>query len=118
MDDSNFIVKPSTITVAGKGLFTKVDIPKDTNVLEYYGKKQSYHSHKKHDYCFGVGVNMCINAFKSKSIARYVNDNHNHSKKQLNLDWDIKGDKVFMVSICDIPKNSELFISYGNIYWK
>lgn len=118
MNDSNFIVKPSTISIAGKGLFTNVDIPRDSVVIEYYGKRQLYHSHKKHDYCYGIGNNICINAFKSKSLARYVNDNYNYSEKKLNLKWKVINDKVFMESICDIPKNTELFISYGNIYWK
>lgn len=117
MDSSLFSVKPSTIFKAGKGLFTKVDIPQNTTVLHYLGKKQPYHSHKNHNYCFGLDNNTCINALKSSHIAKYVNDNHNYTDKQLNLKWVFKDDQVLMVSIKDIPKNSELFIPYGDKYW-
>lgn len=127
MDNSLFIVKSSSIPNAGKGLFTKVDILKDTIVLYYTGKKLSYYSHKSHDYCYKMDDNICINGLKSKHISKYVNDNHNHSNKQLNLEWKIYSNKVdsnkvdsnkiAMVSTCDIPKDSEMFISYEYKYW-
>lgn len=117
MDDTNFTVKRSTIPRAGKGLFSNVNITKGTVVLQYIGKRQPYHSHKSHDYCFNVGDNVCINALKSKAISRYVNDNFNHSDKHLNLDWVTEDGRVFMVAIRDVTAGDELMISYGRRYW-
>jgi len=118
MDECNFQIKQSTITKAGKGLFTKTNIENETIVLEYKGKIQPYHSHKDHEYCFEIRKNVCVNAKKNKGLARYINDTYEHSHKLVNLDWVHINGKVYMKSIQYIPKETELFIKYGNDYWK
>lgn len=118
MDESLFIVKPSTITRAGRGLFTSVNIHKGSTVLEYKGRRQKYHSHKDHGYCYEVEDGICINATKSNGKAKYVNDNYGYKHKLYNLDWIITEGNVYLLSTRFIHKGSELFVNYGSNYWK
>lgn len=118
MDEHLFIIKPSTISCAGRGLFTTIPIQEGIKVLEYKGRLQKYHSHQDHEYCFEIKPKFCINAKKNKGIAKYVNDNHGYKDKIYNLDWYIEGDKVYFISTRFIPKGSELFVDYGHLYWK
>jgi hypothetical protein len=117
MDDSQFIIKPSTISNAGKGLFSRTNIKRGTTVLVYQGKRQMYHSHKNHEYCYGINDSTCINAKKSTCLARYVNDTFGHSDKPINLRCNINDDVIEMVACTDINAGDELFISYGDRYW-
>jgi SET domain-containing protein len=123
--EKNLVVKKSTIPNSGKGLFTKVFIPKGTRIVEYKGKvstwKEVDHDDGKNGYIYYVNRNYVIDASLDKNaIARYANDakglkqvkgiSNNSIYRQDNL-------RVFIESMKDIPANSEIFVRYGKEYW-
>jgi hypothetical protein len=119
-------VKKSTIPNAGKGLFTKKFIPKRTHIVEYKGKistwKEVKHEDGKNAYIFFVNRNHVINGEKTmKALARYANDARGLVKiKGLtnNSEYATVGLKAYIESKRDIPAGSEIFVDYGNDYWK
>jgi hypothetical protein len=57
----------------------------------------------------------------TKMLARYINDAkwmNNVGGLQNNCRFETVGLKVYVTTIRDIPKDSELFIGYGTDYWK
>ena len=72
------VVKKSTLPNAGKGLFTKVAIPKDTRIVEYKGRRTIWKDVADDDtngYIYSVNRNNVIDAQKTLSaLARYAND--------------------------------------------
>lgn len=119
-------VKKSTIPNAGKGLFTKKFIPKGSHIVEYKGKISSWkdvkHEDGKNAYIFYVNRNHVINGEKAmKTFARYANDAKGLVKiKGLtnNSEYAVVGLKAYIESKRDIPAGSEIFVDYGDEYWK
>ena len=77
--DKQLRVKRSNLPDAGKGLFTKVFIPKGTRIVEYLGTitnwKDVQHQEGKNGYIFYVKRNHVIDAGPHPdAIARYAND--------------------------------------------
>jgi uncharacterized protein len=69
--DKNLFVKKSTIPGAGKGLFTKVLIPKGTRITEYKGevltwKEVEQMADDRNGYVFYFNSKYCIDAWKTK----------------------------------------------------
>lgn len=123
--ENNLVIKRSTIPDSGKGLFTKVFIPKGTRIVEYKGKvstwKEVDHDDGKNGYIYYVNRNFVIDAsLDKKALARYANDarglkripgiNNNSIYRQDDL-------RVFIEATKDIPANSEIFVRYGKEYW-
>lgn len=120
------VIKPSTLPDAGMGLFTKTFIAAGTRVVEYKGKvttwKEVEHDHDN-AYLFTVTPHHVIDARRAlKSFSRYANDARGFTR--------IKGvtnnaiyvqdedNRVFLEAKRDIPAGGEIFVSYGNDYWK
>lgn len=126
LQESDFIVKKSTIPRAGKGLFTKRLIEKGTDILEYTGKvtswKDANHKDGANLYIFYVNRNHVIDAsIKGNNLARYVNDAKGISKikgTNNNCVYEIKNKKVILVSTKRIKAGEELLVEYGKDYWK
>ena len=78
--ENKLFVKKSTLPGAGKGLFTKVFIPKGTRVIEYKGEVLTWKEVEKmaddrNGYVFYFTSKYCIDAWKTKkSIAQFAND--------------------------------------------
>jgi uncharacterized protein len=119
-------IKKSTIPNAGKGLFTKKFIPKGSHIVEYKGKISAWrdvkHEDGKNAYIFYVNRNHVINGEKSmKALARYANDAKGLVKiKGLvnNAEYAVVGLRAYIESKKDIPAGSEIFVDYGDEYWK
>ena len=131
LDDDIFEVRKSQIKNAGKGLYTTVPIQKGEYLMEYKGKKMRYsHNDHDHDYCYGITEKICLNAadMKHGNKARFINDASGYSIESMslkkkpkfsnNLEWKEIKDRVFIKALKYIPENSELYISYGDKYWK
>jgi hypothetical protein len=118
-------VKTSMIPGSGKGLFTKIFIPKGTRIVEYKGKlttwKDVEHDNGSNGYIYYVNRNHVIDAGHTpKALARYANDARGISRiKGLsnNAVYTEADSKVFIESVKDIPANAEIFVSYGKEYW-
>lgn len=124
--EKQLFVKKSSIPNSGKGLFTKKFIPKGTRIVEYKGKVSAWKDVKDEDgknaYIFYVNRNHVINALPAtKALARYANDARGLVKiKNItnNCDYITDGLKAFIESKKDIPAGSEIFVDYGQDYWK
>lgn len=124
--EKHLYVKKSTIPNAGKGLFTKVAIPKGTRILEYKGRITSWKDVKHEDgenaYIFFVNRNHVIDAMNTKRhLARYANDARGLTRIKgvtNNCEYVTDGLRAFIEAKRDIPARSEIFVDYGPDYWK
>lgn len=124
--EKHLYVKKSTLPNAGKGLYTKVDIPKGEKIVEYKGKITSWKDVKdddgKNGYIFYVKRYHVIDALPTpQHLARYANDARGLSKiKDIrnNCDYVTDGLKAYIESKKFIPAGSEIFVDYGPDYWK
>jgi len=122
--EKNLVVKKSTITGAGKGLFTKNFIPKGTRIVEYKGRITTWKEVKNDDtngYIYTINRNHVIDAKRTLSaLARYANDARGITKiKGMNNNSVYVNDglKAFIESTKDIEAGSEIFVDYTKEYW-
>jgi hypothetical protein len=97
--EKHLVVKKSTLPNAGKGLFTKVFIPKRTRIVEYKGRITTWADVKEDDgenpYIFYIKRYHVIDALPTKKpLAAYIESTKN------------------------IESGSEIFVDYGPDYWK
>ncbi len=118
------VVKRSGIPAAGKGLFTKVPIPKGSKIVEYTGKISSWkdadHKEGKNLYLFYVNKDHVIDADASKALARYANDASGISKIKgirNNSEYITDKKRVYIKATRDIPAGAEILVAYGKEYW-
>jgi uncharacterized protein len=121
------IVKKSQLPGAGKGLYTTKPIKKGSKVIEYKGEIISWKEYEervkanKDGYLFYVNRNLCIDAYPTpQHKARYANDAAGLSRvKGLrnNSNYQIFGDKCFIVATKDIEAGEEIFVNYTKEYW-
>ncbi len=122
---NKLIVKQSKLTGAGKGLFTKILIPKGTLIVEYKGTittwKEVDHTEGENGYIYYIKRNYVIDARPHpKALARYANDAKGLKKVKgivNNAEYAEIGAKVFIVAKKDIPAGSEILVEYGKEYW-
>lgn len=123
--EKDLLVKKSTIPDSGKGLFTKVFIPRGTMIVEYKGKISSWkevdHNEGKNGYIYYVTRNYVIDASSyKKALARYANDANGLKRVkgiQNNCIYTLYKDRVYIESTKDIPAKSEILVKYGKEYW-
>lgn len=124
--EKHLYVKKSSLKNAGKGLFTKVAIPKGKRIVEYKGKITTWKEVKDDDgrnsYIFYVKRYHVINAeYTLRHLARYANDAKGLTKVKgvtNNCDYITDGLKAYIESKKNIAAGSEIFVDYGPDYWK
>jgi SET domain-containing protein len=123
--DKDLYVAKSKIPAAGKGLFTKVFIPKGTLITEYVGQIQTWKEVKEevdNDYIYYINSKHVINARPvMDALARYANDGEGREKIRgisNNSKYMRKGMRVFIKAIKDIAEGEEILVSYGTEYWE
>jgi uncharacterized protein len=124
--EKQLYVKKSTIPNSGKGLFTRKAISKGTRIVEYKGVISSWKDVKDEDgkngYIFFVNRKHVINALPTlKALARYANDANGLTRvkgTKNNAEYETEGIKAYILCKRDIPANSEIFVDYGDDYWK
>jgi SET domain-containing protein len=123
MVKKNLVIKRSQLENAGKGLFTKVLIPKGTDIVEYTGKVTTWKEAKHQDngYIYYVTRNHVIDARATpRALARYANDARGLVRQPgllNNAEYTEKNNKVFITATKDILPGQEIFVSYGKEYW-
>ena len=118
-------IKRSGIPNAGKGLYTKIFIPKGTVIAEYEGEittwKKVQQANEFNGYVFYINKNHVIDAKPYlKSFARYINDAKGITRiegLQNNSKYVNEDNRIFIEAIKDIPAGSEIFVSYKKDYW-
>jgi uncharacterized protein len=123
--EKSLAVKRSGLPGAGKGLFTKVFIPKGTKVVEYKGTittwKEVDHKKGENGYIYYVKRNYVIDARPHpEALARYANDAKGLFRVKgisNNAEYTEEGNKVYIVAKKDIEPGREIFVDYGKEYW-
>ncbi len=123
--EGHLFVKESTIPGSGKGLFTKIFIPKGTRIIEYKGKittwKDVDHQEGTNSYIYFVTKDHVIDGLPYENeLARYVNDARGITRIKgitNNCQYVEEGFKIFVESIKNIPAGSEILVAYGKEYW-
>ena len=122
-----FVVRVSnTDPTWGNGLYCLYDILKGTELGEYVGDRipDTSANDRNNPYYFNVrksdvslDVSCVIDAGNpaTSSLARFVN--HVDEETRQNCEFRQVRKRVFLYSICDIPKESELLAHYGKIYF-
>ncbi len=125
--EKNLFVKKSTLPGAGKGLFTKVLIPKGTRIIEYKGEVVTWKEVEKmaddrNGYVFYFNSKYCLDAWKTdKSIAQYANDAKGITRLpevKNNCEYVTEKKRCYIESVKAIPAGSEIFVGYGAEYWQ
>lgn len=122
--EKHLFVKASTIPGAGKGLFTKVDIPKGTRIVEYKGRRTVWKEVKDASdnyYLYTINNNNVIDAGRTLSaLARYANDAKGLVKIKgitNNCVYVNDNNRAFIESVKNIPAGAEILVDYTKPYW-
>ena len=127
LQEKNLMVKKSRLPGAGKGLFTKVFIPKGTRIVEYKGEVLTWREVEKmaderNGYVFYFTLKYVIDAWKTKkSVAHFANDAHGIVRVKgirNNSEYETEGKRCFIDAVKDIPAGSEIYVPYGKEYWQ
>lgn len=118
-------VKKSGLPKAGKGLFTKRDIPKGKRIVEYKGRIQPWREVKDQDgingYLMYINRNVVINALPAvKTLGRYANDACGLARVEgirNNSEYVSEGKRCFIEATRNIKAGEEIFVNYGREYW-
>lgn len=124
--EKHLYVKKSRLPKSGKGLFTKVFIPKGTRIVEYKGRRTVWKDVKdddgKNGYIFYINSKCVIDALPTVSaLGRYANDARGYSRVKgitNNSEYVVDNKRCFIEATKDIPAGSEIFVGYGAEYWK
>lgn len=125
--EKKMVIKKSTLPGAGKGLFTKVFIPKGTRIVEYKGEIVTWKEVEKmaddrNGYVFFFNNRYCIDAWKTKKgIAHYANDARGIVRVKginNNSEYVTEGKRCYIEATKDIPAGSEILVGYGAEYWQ
>lgn len=125
-------IKKSQLPKAGNGLYALKEFRRGDIVCEYEGEvvtwaeceKRSDEGHE--GYVFFFSKNRCIDAyFTPWAFGRYANDARGIGRVpglRNNAQYEIKmrnGEKrVFIVATMTIPAGAEVFVHYGDDYWR
>lgn len=122
--EKHLFVKKSTIPNAGKGLFTKIFIPKGTRIVEYKGRRTIWKDVKddhENGYLYTINNNNVIDAGKTLSaLARYANDAKGITRvKGITNNCIYVNDKnrAYIESTKDIAPGAEILVDYTKEYW-
>lgn len=125
LPEDQLLVKESNLPGSGKGLFTKIFIPKGTRIIEYKGKittwKDADHQDGTNSYIYFVTKNHVIDSHPHEhELARFVNDARGLTRVKgitNNCIYVEEGLRIFIESKKNIPAGTELFVGYGKEYW-
>lgn len=123
--EKQLVIKRSKIAGAGKGLFTKLFIPKGTRITKYKGRITTWKEVQKSEvfnaYVYYIKRDHVIDAMNYKKVlSRYANDAAGITKTKgitNNCKFVNENGRVFIESIKNIEAGSELYLSYGKEYW-
>jgi len=124
--EKHLFIKKSKLPNAGKGLFTKKEIPKGKRIVQYKGKLRAWKEVKHLDginaYLMYISRNAVIDALPAiRTFGRYANDASGFGKVQglkNNCEYVSEGTKCFIESIRPIGKGEEILVGYGKEFWK
>ena len=103
-------------TKHGKGLFATTDIKKNTKIGEYTGIKLKCNTKKQSHFLFEVKRNkkclFIIDGYKNNNLLKNIN--HADLYSEQNTKFYQYKERIFLKSIKNIQKGTELLTWYGN----
>lgn len=122
---SGLAMLPSGIKNAGLGVYLTIPVAKNQIITEYTGQRMSRQEAMQKrmigedTHMVGVDFDEVIDGIYMQDglCAAFVNDAIN-SKFANNTTFYRKGNRVFLKAKDAIPAGSELFVSYGMMYWQ
>lgn len=125
-------IKKSSIPRAGMGLWTTKDIPANATITQYGGELIDLEEEERRDSGYGVQVlpkqNLVRDGRSTQSgLGRWINQcrqqnrvNPPHCRNNAKFSVNTKKKSVSIKTLKDksIPAGSEIFIGYGQGYWK
>lgn len=119
-------IKKSKLPRAGKGLFTKIEIPKGKRVVEYKGKLHQWKNVKHLDgyngYLMFITRNAVIDAKPAiNTFGRYANDANGLGRApglKNNCEYVSEGTRCYIESLRPIRRGEEILVDYGKDFWK
>jgi SET domain-containing protein len=126
LQEKHLYIKKSALPGAGKGLFTKVFIPKGTRIVEYKGEVLTWKQVEKlpderNGYVFYITAKHVIDAWRHKGFAHIANDARGIVRVEgidNNSEFVTEGKRCFIEATKDIPARAEIFVGYGAEYWQ
>lgn len=116
--DFKLEIKKSNIKDAGLGVFSKEFIQKNTLLGEYIGEKKHQNDFSYGLYCLQLKSEYSIDAFNyPRTIFAMINDSR-FSDFTYNCKFITYENKAEVWAIRDININDELYLNYGDGYWK
>lgn len=124
--EKHLYTKRSVLPGAGKGLFTKVFIPKGTRIVEYKGeilvwKDVEKMANDRNGYVFFFNNQYVIDAWNSNGFAHYANDAKGIIRVpglKNNSEYVTVKKRCYIEATRDIPAYSEILVGYGGEYWQ
>jgi hypothetical protein len=117
----DFEVRPSTISGAGDGLFTRVSINEEETIGFYTGELITYDElangrFSGSDYLLGLTRRWLIAGEGPKAgYTRYIN---HHSEPNALLITSTRWKTARFVATRTIAAGEEIFFNYGELYWE
>lgn len=123
-NSKNWSIKKSTVPQAGKGLYSKIKIPKNKVLGEYYGKRYTPDEYSNSNvdpmYVWRANDGTYVDAMpvKTGNPLRYVNAPQNIKQADwINTRVVMKNGKVLYKTTRTIRPNEELWVDYGSGYF-
>ena len=115
-------IRASTIAGAAQGLFALEDIPVGKVVGEYSGDRitslAKWLRLRNKDYVMMTNSPGLVldAARRNEVVLRYVN--HHFDPNRQNLIREARGEQFYFLSTRPVVSGEELFVDYGDLYWK
>jgi SET domain-containing protein len=125
--DKHLYIKKSSLPGAGKGLFTKLLIPKGMRITEYKGewvtwKEVERMTDDRNGYVFYFSKKYCIDAWKTKKgVAHFANDANGIvriERVKNNAEYVTEKRRCYIEATRNIQPGSEVLVGYGGEYWR
>lgn len=119
--DNLLSVKTSTIKGAGMGLFARRAIRARAIICEYRGdaveKEAAFNKSLNRDYFIFTLEGKLLDGKRIDNKARWANDARDPSRNNARFEQ-AEGGRVNLVSTRRIERGEEIFVSYGEEYWR
>jgi uncharacterized protein len=125
--DKHLYIKKSSLPGAGKGLFTKLLIPKGMRITEYKGERVTWKevermTDDRNGYVFYFSKKYCIDAWKTKKgVAHFANDANGIvriERVKNNAEYVTEKGRCYIEATRNIQPGSEVLVGYGGDYWR
>ena len=114
-------IRPSTIPLAGDGVFAEEAIPDHACLGKYEGRRLTQAEFMDLDdtrYVFFVRENMYLDGKEGGNWAAIINGARTREEKdRINVRTQQEGDDIWFYTCRAVAAGEELLLDYGHLYW-